>query len=215
MDTYYIIAGLGNPGRKYDGSRHNVGFDVIDVLVDRFHIDRPVHFGKSMLAKGNIGGQKVILMKPLTYMNLSGEAVREVCSYFKIDHHDHLIVISDDIDLPVGHLRIRKKGSAGGHNGLKNIIQHLGDNEFTRVRIGVGGKPDPSADLANHVLGHFSGEDKAIMEEACAKAADAVECALSEGPDRAMNLFNTKKEKKKNVNTNSSSEGVGELQENS
>ena len=197
MDEYYIIAGLGNPGRKYDGSRHNAGFDVIDELVDRFRISGPVRFGRSMIGKGVISGKKVILMKPLTYMNLSGEAVREVVSYYKIDPADHLIVISDDIDLPVGHLRIRKKGSAGGHNGLKNIILHLGDNEFTRIRIGVGGKPDPDADLANHVLGHFSGEEKTIMEEACKKAADAVACILDEGPDRAMNLYNTAKKKKK------------------
>ena len=203
MDTYYVIAGLGNPGRQYDGSRHNVGFCVIDELVDRFSISGPVRFGKSMIGKGTIAGQKVILMKPLTYMNLSGEAIREVVSYYKVDPHSHLIVISDDIDLPVGHLRIRKKGSAGGHNGLKNIIQHLGD------------KPNPSADLANHVLGHFTGEDRATMEEAYKKAADAIECALKEGPDKAMNLFNTKKEKKKNVNTNSPTEGVGELQSHS
>ena len=215
MDTYYVIAGLGNPGRQYDGSRHNVGFCVIDELVDRFSISGPVRFGKSMIGKGTIAGQKVILMKPLTYMNLSGEAIREVVSYYKVDPHSHLIVISDDIDLPVGHLRIRKKGSAGGHNGLKNIIQHLGDNEFTRIRIGVGGKPNPPADLANHVLGHFTGEDRATMEEAYKKAADAIECALKEGPDKAMNLFNTKKEKKKNVNTNSPTEGVGELQSHS
>ena len=161
MDSYYIIVGLGNPGNKYDGTRHNVGFKVIDELADRYKIDRPVHFGKSMIGKGVIGGQKVILVKPLTYMNLSGEAVREICSFYKVDHHDHLLVISDDVDLPVGHLRIRKKGSAGGHNGLKNIIQHMGDDEFTRIRIGVGGKPAPGADLANHVLGHFAGEDKA------------------------------------------------------
>jgi PTH1 family peptidyl-tRNA hydrolase len=188
---------------------------VIDELVDRFSISGPIRFGKSMIGKGTIAGQKVILMKPLTYMNLSGEAIREVVSYYKVDPHSHLIVISDDIDLPVGHLRIRKKGSAGGHNGLKNIIQHLGDNEFTRIRIGVGGKPDPSADLANHVLGHFTGKDRATMEEAYKKAADAIECALKEGPDKAMNLFNTKKEKKKNVNTNSPTEGVGELQSHS
>ena len=197
MDEYYIIAGLGNPGRKYDGSRHNVGFDVIDELVDRFRISGPVRFGKSMTGKGVIGGRKVILMKPLTYMNLSGEAVQEIVSYYKVDPADHLIVISDDIDLPVGHLRIRKKGSAGGHNGLKNIIQHLGMSEFTRIRVGVGGKPDPGADLANHVLGHFTGEDKAVIEEACRKAAEAVECILEQGPDRAMNLYNTAKQKKK------------------
>ena len=210
MDEYYIIAGLGNPGRKYDGSRHNVGFDVIDELVDRLGVGRPVHFGRSMLGKCMIGGQKVILMKPLTYMNLSGEAVREVCSYYKVDHHDHLIVISDDIDLPVGHLRIRKKGSAGGHNGLKNIIQHLGDDEFMRIRIGVGGKPAPGADLAGHVLGHFSGEERAVMEEADAKAADAVICMIEQGPDKAMNLYNTRKQKKvkKDADTDSTPEGV-------
>ena len=144
MDEYYIIAGLGNPGRKYDGSRHNAGFDVIDELVDRFRISGPIRFGRSMIGKGVIGGKKVILVKPLTYMNLSGEAVREIVSYYKIDPADHLIVISDDIDLPVGHLRIRKKGSAGGHNGLKNIILHLGDDEFTRIRIGVGGSSQGS-----------------------------------------------------------------------
>ena len=197
MDEYYIIAGLGNPGRQYDGSRHNVGFDVIDELVDRFRISGPVRFGRSMTGKGVIGGRKVILMKPLTYMNLSGEAVREVVNFYKVDPADHLIVISDDIDLPVGHLRIRKKGSAGGHNGLKNIIQHLGSGDFTRIRIGVGGKPDPGADLANHVLGHFTGEDKAVIQEACAKAAEAVECILEQGPDKAMNLYNTAKKKKK------------------
>ena len=196
MDSYYIIAGLGNPGRQYDGSRHNAGFNVIDELADRFRIDRPVRFGKSLIGKGIIGGQKVILMKPLTYMNLSGEAVREVCSYYKVDHRDHLIVISDDIDLPVGHLRIRKKGSAGGHNGLKNIILHLGDDEFTRIRLGVGGKPDPRADLANHVLGHFDAKEREVMEEACVKAADAVVCMIEQGPDKAMNLYNTKKQKK-------------------
>ena len=208
MDSYYIIAGLGNPGLKYDGTRHNVGFKVIDELADRFHIERPVRFGKSMIGKGTIGGEKVILVKPLTYMNLSGEAVREICSYYKADPADHLIVISDDVDLPVGHLRIRKKGSAGGHNGLKNII------------------PAPGSDLANHVLGHFSSEDRPVIEEAYAKAADAVECAIGQGPDKAMNLYNTKKQKKQkkqkkeaetaeaasevgeNADINSSAEGI-------
>ena len=225
MDSDYIIVGLGNPGIKYDGTRHNVGYKVVDELTDRFKIDRPVRFGKSMIGKGVIGTEKVILVKPLTYMNLSGEAIREICSYYKVDHHDHLIVISDDVDLPVGHLRIRKKGSAGGHNGLKNTILHLGDDEFIRVRIGVGGKPAPGADLANHVLGHFSGEDRKTIEEACGKAADAVECTLLQGPDRAMNLYNTKKQKKpkkqkqeaetakapeesENADVNSSAEGI-------
>lgn len=215
MDSYYIIAGLGNPGRKYDGSRHNAGFAVIDELIERYKIYNPVRFGKSMIGKGTIAGRKVILVKPLTYMNLSGEAVQEICSYYKADPADHLVVISDDIDLPVGHLRIRKKGSAGGHNGLKNIIQHLGTTEFTRIRVGVGGKPDPRADLANHVLGHFSSEERTSMEEAYANAADAVACILEQGPDKAMNLYNTRKEKreKKDVHLNSTSEGVGEVQQ--
>ena len=220
MDSYYIIVGLGNPGSKYEGTRHNGGFKVIDELAGRFKIDRPSRFGKSMIGKGVIAGEKVILVKPMTYMNLSGEAVREICSFYKVDHHDHLIVISDDINLPVGHLRIRKKGSAGGHNGLKNIILHLGDDEFTRIRIGVGGKADPGADLLNHVLGHFAGEDREIVQEAFVKAADAVVCALEEGPDKAMNRFNTKKQKKPadapqeapekedNADVNSSAEGI-------
>ena len=196
MDSYYIIVGLGNPGRKYDGTRHNAGFDVIDELVDRLGAGGPVHFGKSMIGKGVIGGQKVILVKPLTYMNLSGEAVREICSFYKVDHHDHLIVISDDIDLPAGHLRIRTKGSAGGHNGLKNIIQHLGDDTFWRIRVGVGPKPSTEAEMINYVLGHFSKEDKKVMEEAAGKAAEAVICMVQEGPDKAMNRFNSRKQKK-------------------
>ena len=196
MDAYYIIAGLGNPGRKYDGSRHNVGFDVIDELVDRHHIDHPVRFGKALIGKGRIGEKKVILVKPLTYMNLSGEAVREIVQFYKADPADHLIVISDDIDLPVGRMRVRMKGSAGGHNGLKNIILHLGSNAFARVRVGVGGKADPRMDLADHVLGHFSREEEKEMELMRAKAADAVECILRDGADRAMNVYNTPPQKK-------------------
>lgn len=196
MDSYYIIAGLGNPGRKYENSRHNVGFHVIDELVDMYHIDGPTRFGKSFIGKGRIGAQKVILMKPLTYMNLSGEAVREVVDYYKVDPTDHLIVISDDIDLEVGHLRLRKKGSAGGHNGLKNIIQHFGSDEFMRIRVGVGAKPSPDADLAAYVLGRFHGEDRKIMEEAEKRAAEAAACIVQEGMDLAMNRYNTPKKKK-------------------
>ena len=134
MDSFFIIAGLGNPGRKYDGSRHNVGFDVIDELVDRYHIGGPERFGKSMIGKGRIGDRKVILVKPLTYMNLSGEAIQEIVHFYKVDPREDLLVISDDIDLEAGRIRIRKKGSAGGHNGLKNIVQHLGTEEFSRIR---------------------------------------------------------------------------------
>ena len=181
MDPFFIIVGLGNPGRKYDGTRHNVGFDVIDELVDRFHIGGPEKFGKSMIGKGRIGDRKVILVKPMTYMNLSGEAVQEIVHYFKADPEQDLVIISDDIDLQVGQLRIRKKGSAGGHNGLKNIVQHLGSGNFARIRVGVGGKPDPDFALMDYVLGHFSGDDKKVMEEAVSKAADAVACMVTEG----------------------------------
>jgi len=174
MDSFFIIVGLGNPGRKYDGSRHNVGFDVIDELVDRFRIGGPERFGKSMIGKGRIGSRKVILVKPLTYMNLSGEAVQEIVHYYKADPSADLVVISDDIDLEAGTIRIRKKGSAGGHNGLKNIVQHLGTQDFARIRIGVGAKPNPDFDLADYVLGHFSGEEKKVMEEAVSRAAEAV-----------------------------------------
>ena len=196
MDSFFIIVGLGNPGRKYDGTRHNVGFDVIDELVDRFHIGGPEKFGKSMIGKGRIGDRKVILVKPMTYMNLSGEAVQEIVHYFKVDPQQDLVIISDDIDLEVGQLRIRKKGSAGGHNGLKNIVQHLGNGDFTRIRVGVGGKPNPDFELMDFVLGHFSGDDKKVMEEAVSKAADAVACMVTEGADLAMNRFNTPRKKK-------------------
>ena len=197
MDSFFIIVGLGNPGRKYDGTRHNVGFDVIDELVDRFHIGGPEKFGKSMIGKGRIGDRKVILVKPMTYMNLSGEAVQEIVHYYKVDPRQDLVIISDDIDLEVGQLRIRKKGSAGGHKGLKNIVQHLGNGAFTRIRVGVGGKPAPGYELMDFVLGHFSGEDRKVMEEAVSKAAEAVACMVTDGVDLAMNRFNTPRKKKK------------------
>ena len=197
MDQYYVIAGLGNPGTKYEGSRHNVGFAVIDALVDRYRLYDAERFGKCLMARGRIEGKKVILMKPMTYMNLSGEAIRQVADFYKIDVEDHLLVISDDIDLETGRLRIRKKGSAGGHNGLKNIISHLGTDAFTRIRVGVGAKPHPDYDLADFVLGHFTAEERKIMEEAENKAADAAVCFLTDGPDLAMNRFNTPKAKAK------------------
>lgn len=197
MDSFFIIVGLGNPGRKYDGSRHNVGFDVIDELVDRYHIGGPERFGKSMIGKGRIGDRKVILVKPLTYMNLSGEAVQEIVHFYKVDPKENLLIISDDIDLEAGRLRIRKKGSAGGHNGLKNIVQHLGTEDFARIRVGVGAKPDAEYDLADFVLGHFSPEERKIMDEAAARAAEAAACAVTDGIDLAMNRYNTPRKKKK------------------
>lgn len=187
---WYLIAGLGNPGKEYDGSRHNVGFEVADRLIDAYRIDGPTRFRKSLVGKGRIGDAKVIVMKPLTYMNLSGEAVREALDYYKIDAPTHLIVISDDIDLAPGQLRLRAKGSAGGHNGLKNIMQHVGDGNFMRVRVGVGAKPNPEYNLADHVLGHPTGEDRRKIDEAMDRAAEAVSCILEEGIQKAMNRYN-------------------------
>ncbi|MDO4283733.1 MAG: aminoacyl-tRNA hydrolase [Eubacteriales bacterium] len=192
MNSFYIIAGLGNPGQKYEGTRHNIGFAVIDELADEYGIGNPSKFGKSLAAKGMIGANKVLLMKPLTYMNLSGEAVREAVDFYKADPESQLIVISDDIDLPQGQLRVRGKGSAGGHNGLKNIIQHLGTDAFCRVRVGVGAKPDPDYDLADYVLGRFRGSEQKIMEESVQRAAQAVRSLMEEGVDAAMNRYNAR-----------------------
>ena len=197
MDNAYIIAGLGNPGKKYDGTRPNIGFTVIDAFVAQENLSGPVKFGKSLLWDGRIGGTRIFAVKPQTYMNLSGEAVREVTDYYSIDTEEKLIVICDDVNLPTGTIRIRKKGSAGGHNGLKNIIQHLGDDRFARIRIGVGEKPSADSDLANHVLGHFNSEDAALMQKAAETAAEAIGLAIREDLDAAMNRFNTKKADKK------------------
>ncbi len=185
----YIIVGLGNPGREYYNTRHNVGFDTIKAIAERYHIAAEEKKHKAVIGKGFIGGQKVILARPQTFMNLSGESVREIIDYYKIDEKDELIVISDDISLDVGQLRIRKKGSAGGHNGLKNIIQHLGHDEFQRIKIGVGGKPD-GYDLVDYVLGHFPAKEREIIDDTIKCAVEAVEVMISDGPDEAMNRFN-------------------------
>ena len=190
MDSLYLVVGLGNPGKEYAGTRHNMGFDVIDHLADEYNTGSFSKFGKSLAGKGMIGDCKVILLKPQTYMNLSGEAVREAVDFYKIDHKKQLIVVSDDIDLPEGKLRLRMKGSAGGHNGLKNIILHLGDDEFYRIRVGVGAKPDKNADLADYVLGHPGKDDRKILEEAQDRAAQAVRCIMEEGIQKAMNQYN-------------------------
>lgn len=187
----YIIVGLGNPGKDYENTRHNIGFMVIDEAAGKYNISVSEKKHKAIIGKGYIGGQKVILVKPQTYMNLSGESVRDIIDYYKIEEKTELIVISDDISLDVGQLRIRKKGSAGGHNGLKNIILHLGHDEFQRIRMGVGEKPS-GYDLADYVLGHFSGEEKAQIADAVKKAAEALEVIITEGPDAAMNQFNKK-----------------------
>ena len=151
----FIIVGLGNPERKYDGTRHNIGFSAITVIADKYNISMDIEKHKAVCGKGYIEGQKVILAMPQTYMNLSGESVRELVDYYKIDPESELIVIYDDINLAPGRLRIREKGSAGGHNGIKNIISHLGTQVFPRIRIGVGEKPK-GWDLADYVLGRFA-----------------------------------------------------------
>ncbi len=189
----YIIVGLGNPGTQYEKTRHNVGFQVIDVLAEKAGIRVESAEHKALVGKGILNGQKVILVKPQTFMNLSGESVRALTDYYKVNPSSELIVISDDIALNVGQLRVRKKGSAGGHNGLKNIILHLGREDFVRIRVGVGDRDPQRADLVHHVLGHFEGDDIAVMKAAEEEAAEAVLVCMQDGPDEAMNRFNRKK----------------------
>lgn len=188
----FIIAGLGNPDRQYEGTRHNVGFDVIDRLADKYNIAVDVKKHRALLGKGVIEGQKVILAKPQTYMNLSGESIRSLVDYYKIDGEHELLVIYDDINLGVGQLRIREKGSAGGHNGIKNIIAHLGTQVFPRIRVGVGEKPS-RYDLADYVLGHFSRAEKELMDEGYDHAVKAVGMILSGRIGDAMSEYNRKK----------------------
>ena len=191
----YIIVGLGNPTRQYEGTKHNVGFDTIDYLIDEYQIPSSGTGHKALFGKGMIAGQKVIVAKPMTYMNLSGESVRELVNYYKVDPESELIVVYDDISLAPGQIRIRKKGSAGGHNGIKNIIAHLGTQVFKRVKVGVGEKPS-RMDLADYVLGHFSKEEQATMDDAVKEAADAVCEIVNVGIAQAMNDHNRKKEEK-------------------
>lgn len=185
----YIIAGLGNPGGKYEKTKHNMGFQVIDLLADKYHIEMNQKKHKAICGTGVIEGVKVLLLKPQTFMNLSGESIREAVDFYKIDPETELIVIYDDISLAPGHLRIRKKGSAGGHNGIKNIIQHLGTQVFPRIRVGVGEKPQ-GWDLADYVLSGFSKEDEALVKESWGRAVEAAAVMLTDGPEKAMNDFN-------------------------
>ena len=187
----FIIAGLGNPGFPYEGTRHNAGFDVIDVLAEAYNISVDFRKFRALIGKGMIEGQKVLLVKPQTYMNLSGESIRELVNYYKIDEETELIVIFHDISLPPGQIRIRKKGSAGGHNGVKSIIAGLGTDVFMRVKTGVGEKPK-KYDLADYVLGHFAKEEKEEMKKGYLHAAEAVKLMVSGKVDEAMNEFNRK-----------------------
>ena len=184
----YIIAGLGNPSREYEKTRHNAGFDAVDILADKLGVRIEERKHRALCAKGIIGGERVLLMKPQTFMNLSGESIRDAADFYKVDP-EHIIIMYDDISLEVGQLRIRTKGSAGGHNGIKNIIAHLGTQEFPRIKIGVGGKP-PRMDLADYVLSRFPAEERKIMETAFRDAAEAAGVLIAEGPDAAMNRFN-------------------------
>lgn len=190
----YIIVGLGNPGAEYRNTRHNVGFSTIEILADKHNISTDFLKHKAVCGKGIIDGNKVLLAMPQTYMNLSGESIRQLVDYYKIDPTSELIVIYDDIYLDPGQLRIRKNGSAGGHNGMKNIIQHLGTEDFTRIRIGVGKKPK-EYDLKDYVLGHFSNEEKEKMEEAYINASEAVVTIMNNDVQAAMNKFNASKKK--------------------
>ncbi len=187
----FIVVGLGNPTVEYAGTRHNVGFDVIDHIADKYNISVTERKHRAFCGKGIIGGQKVILVKPQTYMNLSGESVRSVLDFYKVDVESELLIIFDDVSLDVGQLRIRKKGSAGGHNGIKSIIQHLGTSDFHRIKVGVGEKPK-DYDLADYVLGHFSKGEKEVMMEGYQRAVHAIELIVHGEIDVAMNEYNKK-----------------------
>lgn len=187
----YLIAGLGNPDKKYEHTRHNVGFDVIDELAEKYNISISEKKHKALLGKGVIEGQKVVLAKPQTYMNLSGESIVELVHYYKIDPETEMIVIYDDISFALGNLRIRQSGSAGGHNGIKNIIKCLGTQEFMRIKVGVGEKPK-NWDLADFVLGHFSKEERENLEDAIGRAMEAVGYMINGDVAKAMNEYNKK-----------------------
>ena len=190
----YIIAGLGNPTKKYQHTRHNIGFDVMDHMAGKYNIEMNQKKHKAICGSGYIEGQKVLLLKPQTFMNLSGASVREAVDFYKIDPTRELIVIYDDINLDPGNLRIRKKGSAGGHNGIKDLIEKLGTQEFSRIRVGVGEKP-VQYDLADYVLGHFDKEDRALIEDAIGRAAEAAAMMVQGDTDGAMNIYNKKVER--------------------
>lgn len=187
----YLIAGLGNPTKEYADTRHNIGFDVIDVIAKMHGIPVLEKKHRAIIGKGYINGCKVILAKPQTYMNLSGESIKEIVNYYKMEADTDLVVIYDDVSLPLGQLRIRKKGSAGGHNGMKSIIAGLGQDVFPRIKMGVGEKPK-EYDLADYVLGHFTQKERKVMDESARKAADAVSLILKGELDAAMNAYNKK-----------------------
>lgn len=190
----YVICGLGNPGKKYENTRHNMGFITIDQLAEKHDIKVDKVKFKALVGEGRIAGQRVLLVKPQTYMNLSGESVQEVMHFYKLDPEE-LIVIYDDLDLEVGALRLRKFGSAGTHNGMRSVVQHLNSDRFPRIRLGIGA--NGKRDIIDHVIGGFTKDEVPVLEEAVTKAVSAIECMLGEGIDRAMSQYNTKKKSKK------------------
>ena len=182
----FLIVGLGNPGSQYEDTRHNIGFKVVDNIAKEYNIEINRQKFKGMCGEGFINGEKVILLKPSTYMNLSGESIREVVDFYKLSNED-LVVIYDDISLDVGRLRIREKGSAGGHNGIKSIIAHLGTDIFPRIKVGVG---QPNVDLVNYVLGKFTKEEMEVLSESIDASTIAVREMLSSDVKTAMNIYN-------------------------
>ena len=189
----FVIVGLGNPGKKYENTRHNAGFIMIDALADKYGISVKEKKHKALCGTGVIEGVKVLLVKPETYMNLSGESVGEIMNFYKLDPEEEMLVIYDDISLAPGNIRIRKKGSAGGHNGIKSLIAHLGTQNFMRIKVGVGEKPK-DWDLADYVLGHFSEEDRKELKEVTGNVIQAAVLMMQGDADKAMNDFNAKKQ---------------------
>ena len=187
----YLIAGLGNPSKNYEGTRHNIGFTMIDAIGEKFGIDVTTKKHKALVGRGIIDGMRVILAKPQTYMNLSGESIREIADFYKIEP-ENIIIIYDDISLDVGRLRIRKKGSAGGHNGIKNIIAHLGTQEFPRIKVGIGNKPE-GWEVADYVLSKYSKAEQEALKEASDDVIGAVRLMIMDDIDAAMNRYNAKK----------------------
>ena len=185
----WLIAGLGNPEAKYEGTRHNAGFAALDSLAGKWGISVSKTKFQGLWGQGEVDGHKVVLLKPLTYMNLSGDSIAPLAGFFKIPA-DHVLVISDDVSLPAGKLRIRAGGSAGGHNGLKNIIQHLGTDRFPRIKVGVGSPQQADYDMVDWVIGKPIGEDQRALMEALDRAGEAAKVLISDGIDRAMNRFN-------------------------
>lgn len=185
---FFVIAGLGNPGREYAETKHNVGFCVIDRLAEKYHIDVTKFKQKALIGDGNINGRRVLLVKPQTFMNLSGESIREIVNFYKIPQ-DRFVVIYDDTSLPAGQIRLREKGSHGGHNGIRNIIQQMGTDVFYRIKVGIGEKPN-GWDLADYVLAKFDKDTMPLMESGMDKAVEAVELILSRGISDAMNRMN-------------------------